>query len=270
MNPNVTRPKANQFRIPSRLLEPLWLRSRESLVDNGQVYDPVAATACRQCKLNPDCLKGNIDQKQLLYTTLAAQCDAVVSQFMKRHPSGWVVNVGCGLDTRFFRLDNGRCRWLELDIDENLLWRQKLFHRSERYQMHCGSVNNLDWLQSFPIRDGEPLMVVCELALLGCNMAQLTAFLHALGRRFRQFEACFVVAGDLCESRPGKLMGCDSYAHGLKDPHCLLNLIPWADSMTLHSPIDKPCMRWRIWQRLLNRINFLKYRVTPVVIHLNV
>ncbi|WP_434360796.1 class I SAM-dependent methyltransferase [Parasalinivibrio latis] len=248
----------------------MWLRSRESLVDNGHVYDPVAATACRQCRLSPDCLNGNIDQRQLLYTTLAAQCDTVVKKFLKRHPSGWVLNVGCGLDTRFFRLDNGRCRWLELDTSENLLWREKLFHRSERYQMRCGSVYELGWLQELPMRDGEPLIVVCELALLSCSMEQLTAFLRSVGRRFRQFESCFVVAGDLCESRPGKLMGCDCYAHGLKDPARLLNLIPWANSVSLYSPIDKPCMRWRIWQRMLNRISFLKYRVTLVVIHLTV
>ena len=52
--------------------------------------------------------------------------------------------MGAGLDTRFYRLDNGRCHWIELDVTENLLWRQKLFHRSERYQHLCGSVAELD------------------------------------------------------------------------------------------------------------------------------
>jgi len=33
----------HRYKIPANLLQPLWLRSRESLVDNGLVYDPIAA-----------------------------------------------------------------------------------------------------------------------------------------------------------------------------------------------------------------------------------
>ena len=49
--------------IPTNLVQPLWFRSRESLVDNGLVYDPIAAKACQSCHLAPECLSGDIDQK---------------------------------------------------------------------------------------------------------------------------------------------------------------------------------------------------------------
>ncbi|OZT82337.1 methyltransferase, partial [Vibrio sp. 03_296] len=46
--------------VPARLLQPLWLRSRESLVDGGLIYDPIAAKACLSCKLAPECLSGDV------------------------------------------------------------------------------------------------------------------------------------------------------------------------------------------------------------------
>ena len=94
------------------------------MVDDGLVYDPIAATACQRCQLAPECLSGDIDQKQLLHATLTQICDERVNHFLSQHPDGWIINVGAGLDTRFYRVDNGRCHWLELDVTENLLWRQ--------------------------------------------------------------------------------------------------------------------------------------------------
>jgi O-methyltransferase involved in polyketide biosynthesis len=103
----------------------MWLRNRESLVDDGLVYDPIDASACQRCELAPECLAGDVDQKQLLNATLTQLCYERVKNFLIDNPEAWVLDVGAGLDTRFYRLDNGRCHWLELDISEYLLWCQK-------------------------------------------------------------------------------------------------------------------------------------------------
>ncbi len=89
-------PSARRYPIPANLMQPLWLRSRESLVDNGLVYDPIAATACQRCLLAPECLSGDIDQKQLLHVTLTQLCDQQVRSFLEAHPDGWIINVGAG------------------------------------------------------------------------------------------------------------------------------------------------------------------------------
>lgn len=113
-------PTSDSYQVPANLVQPPWLRSRESLVDNGLVYDPIAANACRRCALAQDCLTGDIAQKQLLHVTLTQLCDQQVRHFLDTHPDGWIINVGAGLDTRFYRVDNGRCHWIEWDITENL------------------------------------------------------------------------------------------------------------------------------------------------------
>ena len=45
---------------------------------------------------------------------------------MDAHPEGLVVNLGAGLDTRFYRLDNGTIAWIDIDLPEVVAFRQKL------------------------------------------------------------------------------------------------------------------------------------------------
>ncbi|WP_318412345.1 class I SAM-dependent methyltransferase [Photobacterium leiognathi] len=261
--------KVDRYVIPSDLLQPLWYRSRESLADDGLIYDPVAAAACRQCYLVPDCVNQDVPQRQLLHATLTLQCDHQVRDFLTRHPQGLIVNVGAGLDTRFYRLDNGRCRWFELDTDENLLWREKLFHRSDRYTLKTGSVLELDWLKRLPKMTHTSMMLLCDQALLSCDSQQLATFLQKIGCSFSNIEICVVVAGDLCHSPLAKKMGCSEYQHGYRDPaQQVLNWLPWAELVHCYSPLDRACPRWRTWQRWIAKMPSMKYRLTPVLVHL--
>ncbi|PSW19324.1 class I SAM-dependent methyltransferase [Photobacterium sanctipauli] len=261
--------QSTRYDIPSDLLQPLWLRSRESLADDRLIYDPMAAAACRQCSLKPDCLAGNVTEQQLLHASLTLQCDRQVEDFLRRHPGGRIINIGAGLDTRFYRVDNGLCRWFDIDITENLVWRQRLFHDSERYRMITGSITDLAWLQALPGTASCPVMLLCDQALLHCDTGVVSKFLQAIGCHFNKVEVCLVLAGDLCHSPLAQKMGVAAYSHGYADPQRqLLDLIPWAEAVGRYSPLDKPCSRWRSWQRWIAKIPGLKYRLLPVLLHI--
>ncbi|WP_338012828.1 class I SAM-dependent methyltransferase [Salinivibrio sp. AR640] len=263
--------RTQQHSVPSKLFKPMWLRSRESLTDNGVIYDPMAAAACQGCVMQPECDWHNLDQTQLLYATLTSQCDAIVKQFLAQHPTAWIINVGGGLDTRFYRLDNGRCRWLEVDVDETLLWRERLFHTSERFRMVQGSVKQLDWLAQLAVPAGHPTMLICDQALLECTNQEISAFCQYISRYFPQVEACLVLAGDKCHSRIGQKLGCESYQHGFADPRmAIIQALPWACRVEEHSPLDKPCPRWRFWQRALAAMPRYRLRFTPMVLHIEI
>lgn len=255
------------YQIPAHLLQPMWLRSRESLVDDGLVYDPIAAKACRQCELSVECLSGDIDQKQLLHATLTNLCDIRVKMFLQTYPNAWVLNVGAGLDTRFYRLDNGICHWIELDVSEHLVWRQKLFHKNERYQLLCGSVNNTEWLDALPIPNKAPVLIVCDQVLLGCSIENIADFVQSLGCHFVNAQACFIVAGDKASTSLGKKMGSISYQHGMQSPtRKFLQWLPWLEWVKSYSPLEEECGRWKFWQKLISKMPLLKNRLTPILI----
>jgi len=74
--------------------------------DNVPVQTLTQNTLSDRCQLAPECFSGDIDQKQLLHATLTQLCDEQVTAFIKQNPDGWIINVGAGLDTRFYRVDN--------------------------------------------------------------------------------------------------------------------------------------------------------------------
>ena len=55
--------------------------------------------------------------------------DEQVGRFLKSFPDGIVVNMGCGLDTRFPRVDNGKVLWFDLDLPEAIAIRRKFLRK---------------------------------------------------------------------------------------------------------------------------------------------
>jgi len=258
------------YDIPTHLLQPMWLRSRESFVDDGLVYDPIAANACRFCQLSSECLSGDIAQKQLLHATITKLCDERVSTFIKEKPNAWVLNIGAGLDTRFYRLDNGLCHWIEFDVSENLLWREKLFHPSERYKLVSGSIDNLHWIDALSIPNNVPVLIVCEQALLSRVESDIAKFIQTLSRHFSRCDTCIVVAGDKASTSLGKRLGSQNYAHGMSKPtEKLAQWLPWCKYVKLFSPLDDHCGRWKVWQRAIATFPSLRNRLTPVVVEMS-
>jgi hypothetical protein len=58
--------------------------------------------------------------------------DGAVRRFLAAHPDGTVVALGEGLETTYWRVDNGRVRWLSVDLPEALELRTRLLPREQR------------------------------------------------------------------------------------------------------------------------------------------
>ena len=75
------------------------------------LYDPKALELKKKL---PSSLPEQDGQSQ--YTLLAsaarsANMDRYIRAFLERRPDGVIVQLGCGLETAYFRCDNGRSRW---------------------------------------------------------------------------------------------------------------------------------------------------------------
>ncbi|MCZ7686787.1 MAG: class I SAM-dependent methyltransferase [Sandaracinaceae bacterium] len=106
---------------------------------------------------------------RLLVTTLALRIrrfDAYVREFLEREPDGVVVNLGCGLDDRRRRVDNGRVRWLDLDLPEVIALRRRLLPESDRMRFVASSALDLSWLELLPDEPGPRFLFVAEGLLM--------------------------------------------------------------------------------------------------------
>jgi O-methyltransferase involved in polyketide biosynthesis len=71
--------------------------------------------------------------------------DREVADFLAREPRGTVVCLGEGLETQFWRVDNGRAQWVSVDLPEAVALRERLLPPGPRQRLIARSVTDPGW-----------------------------------------------------------------------------------------------------------------------------
>jgi O-methyltransferase involved in polyketide biosynthesis len=157
--------------------------------DNPLFFDPMARNILDQVEYD-------FTRLHVPYMTVALVCqrakklDSVTRDFLDQHPGGAVLQLGCGLDSRFLRVDDGRATWYDLDMPPVVELRHQFFTVSERYHVIAASVTDLEWVDTIA-SGGRPLLVVAEGLLMYLDEAdvrQLVLRLH------ETFPGCRLIA----------------------------------------------------------------------------
>jgi O-methyltransferase involved in polyketide biosynthesis len=111
--------------------------------------------------------------------------DRQAGAFIAKHPAGLIVNLGCGLDTRFYRLDNGSIVWMELDLPDVIALRRRLDEPpSARHRLLAGSVLDESWVDEINPSAARPVLLVAEGLLPYFTEEQHKFIFGYLARRF--------------------------------------------------------------------------------------
>jgi O-methyltransferase involved in polyketide biosynthesis len=179
----------NKFRVEAltesqeTLLMPLWARAVESRRSEPILHDSRAAQIVDS--LDYDFGKfARRDFNQAGFCIRAAIVDQLVRQFLQQHPSGTIVEIGTGLDTRFERLDNGTARWFELDLPDVIAVRRQFFDQSDRRTFLATSVTDADWLETVAGECRTPLLFVAEGVFYFLSESALISLFKRLADRF--------------------------------------------------------------------------------------
>jgi len=101
----------------------------------------------------------------LLLTTLSMRIrrfDRYTRDFLEREPRGIVVSLGCGLDDRRRRVDNGLVRWYDLDLPEVIELRRRFLPETERMRFIASSALDFAWLDQLPDEPGRAFLFLAE------------------------------------------------------------------------------------------------------------
>ena len=145
--------------VPETLLYPLIARCLETKKKHGLLDDPKSVEIYDS--LDHDFSPTRLfvpGQLGVVFRTLLL--DRQIGAFLQAHPDAVVVNLGCGLDTRFSRIDNGTVTWLDLDLPECIALRSAFFRQSDRYRFIRCSALDPAWTRAVP--QGRPLLIVAE------------------------------------------------------------------------------------------------------------
>jgi O-methyltransferase involved in polyketide biosynthesis len=177
--------------IPETLLIPLFIRARETGRSDALLKDDKAVELVGRIAYDFSRIK--LQQHDILGLILRVrEFDRFVRKFLEAHPDGVVVHIGCGLDARFERLDNGRVEWFDLDLPEVIRLRQELMPpASARCHLLATSVFDPGWMEALAAHRPGPVLFVVEGVFPFFEAAQLRALLQQLRSRFPGAELVF-------------------------------------------------------------------------------
>ncbi len=136
--------------VEETLLIPLWARAVETRRPDGLVRDPQAVRILQDLAFDDSRMTGAW-KTQAGIAIRTWLIDRLVAAYLAEVPNGTVVTLGAGLDARSQRLDNGRARWIDLDLPDAMAVRDRyLPPPSDRHIRLSGSVLEADWLSAVP------------------------------------------------------------------------------------------------------------------------
>jgi O-methyltransferase involved in polyketide biosynthesis len=113
-------------------------------------------------QLDYDWRKNSITPKWVPGITLrTAQFDIWARQFLSVHERAVVLHLGCGLDSRVFRLDPGPgVEWYDVDHPDVIALRERLYPAREHYHLVPASATDPSWLAAIPA--DRPALLLAE------------------------------------------------------------------------------------------------------------
>ena len=205
--------------VSETLLMTLYVRARESQRPNAMLRDDKAVEMVD--KIAGDFSRLRMQRHDEIAVIMRMRrFDNYVRDFLTRNPDAVVVHIGCGLDTRFERVDNGRVEWFDLDMPDVMALRQKLIsNESRRYHTLAASAFEDGWFQEVSQYKPRPFMFLAEGVFPYFEEAQVKSLFLKLRDHF-----------------PGSELVCDAHTP----------FVIWADNIHLALAGVKARLHWRL------------------------
>lgn len=137
--------------VQETMLQSFYARALYSKQKNHKFYDAKAIEIVD--KLDYDF--SNAEKDSLMSNGVIARTivfDELVKAFIDENPDCTVVNIACGLDTRVYRMDNGKISWYNLDLPEIIAVRDQIYGENGRISSIGCSVLDPDWTKQVKTR----------------------------------------------------------------------------------------------------------------------
>jgi O-methyltransferase involved in polyketide biosynthesis len=146
--------------VQKTLLLPLWGRAKETQKHTPLLIDKTAVEVTEALNYDFNLMSEHIG-KFVQYGWIARSLyfDSKVKSFIQQFPEATIVNIGCGLDTTFFRVDNGSIQWIDLDLPDVIALRREYIPETIRNRSVAKSVTDKSWYESIDRKNHVMLLI---------------------------------------------------------------------------------------------------------------
>lgn len=170
--------------LSQTLLLTLCARAQESQRSGAQIIDERSLEIVNKLNVNPARFRMT---RVVAVSILMRQrkIDEIALSFLNTYPQARVIHIGCGLDYRFERVDNGRVEWFDVDLPEVIALRHELYPPSNgRYHALASSALEPGWMDQVEHPGPHPYLFISEGLFPYLHKTQVRALVLALQQRF--------------------------------------------------------------------------------------
>ncbi|MBN1847784.1 MAG: class I SAM-dependent methyltransferase [Deltaproteobacteria bacterium] len=146
--------------VQETLFLPLWGRAIETQKKKPLLIDNKALSIINSIPYDFTVMSKNINKVvQASWVARSIFFDKKIKAFIDVYPEATIANIGCGLDTTFDRVDNGKIQWIDLDLPDTIDLRKKFISESNRRHFIPKSVFDQSWYNSIDKKDKVMLLI---------------------------------------------------------------------------------------------------------------
>jgi O-methyltransferase involved in polyketide biosynthesis len=131
-------------------------------------------------------LQGRGDAKARALT--AKRFDSIASLFISNNPGCTVINLACGFDTRFWRIENEKCNYVELDLPEVIELKREILKDHLDYELMGCSVLDTAWIDKVTADGNSHFLLLAEALFYYLPKQDATRLLEVIARRFNRSQ----------------------------------------------------------------------------------
>lgn len=214
------------------------LRSRviESEMGAPVIEDPVGSECLKRLQAHLPTAGADGPMQRPLPPTLtrhialrASKYDAYTRTFIQEHPDGLVVSLGCGFDTRYWRVSATPWRYVEVDLPDVIAAKQQVLGDLISYPTIGGSVLEDGWIQQVSAMQTSSILFLAEGLLMYLPKDEVIQLFQALSTTFSDSQIVVEVVNERytrgiwkkgVESKMKRALGSDagaSYDFGIRN-----------------------------------------------------
>lgn len=256
--------------VPETMLWPLWHRAAEMGRRDRLIDDPMAADLVARIDYD---FAGRFGKPNVAHAVRARFCDDLIRAYLKRTEGDpVVVALGDGLETQFWRVDDGRVRWFSVDLPEAVETRRRLLPQHPRAALIQASALDPGWMDGIP--DGPPPFISAAGLLMYFEEDAVKDLLERLAARFGGAEVFFDTIPPYFSRKtmrgfkvtPAYTAPPMPWGISVDDIPDFIARIPALDVLRVQTYADPFPRRMRLY-KLLSLIAFIRNRLAPGLVH---
>lgn len=166
--------------VQETALIPLAVRANETERKTARVRDDKAVEIIRKLNVDTEKLDRFFSHEGVIARTILF--DETVKKLLWKYPNAICINIGCGLDDRFTRIDNGKIQWFNVDLPDSIAVRKRFFHEAEREHMLAADILKEGWTEQIP--KNKVVIVIAEGLFMYFSKEQVKAVLNSITDSF--------------------------------------------------------------------------------------